>query len=532
MTTARRWAARVLTVLLLAVLAGLVAGPAQAAPGGCAVAPEPDRPGSGLVGMLDPSPAGGAGSVYAEVGYAGTTWRTYDLCSRPDATTAATDTWVGSQLFDVAKTIVAGANGLSHQLATGGSLDGLDTLLHDGVGAMYRTVFTTWIGPALLALAVILLVMAARGDLAAQANRGLAALAALVLGSLVYAAPVSLLKVSDDVLLDGIAQMQQGFLTDLGAADRTSLADTLTDQIVYRNWLRGEFGSDAAPQARDLGRNLLRAQTFTLAEVAGHQDTPATAARKKQEFTAITGKLGDRYAQFQGVAGSRVGTGGIALVQSLALAAFPAVSSLVVFVALIVLRLLVLFAPLVAVLAVLRPQVLLAVFRLGAGVAVNAVVAGVLAAAHAWLVVAMLAPGSAVDPVLALVVASVVSVLFWVLVRPVRRLMTIGSMVLPPRPLPAFTAEPAAAGRASPAVVEPVRLPPTVARPALTRPVPARAALPAGGPDRSPHEQIEVLHGRDAAPPSDAVPGARRGRTGAAGGAAGRGHERDRAAGS
>ncbi len=292
-------------LIVLALVAGvlLIGSPAFAQPsGGCAIPPEPDRPGSGLVGLLDPTPpgTGDPATVYGEVGYAGMTWRTYDLCNRPDATSASTDTWVGNTLFNAAKVIVGAANGLHYQLGSADQLDGLDELLHAGVGAMYRSVFTTWVGVAVLGLAIGLLWLAARGDLAQQAQRILVAVGALALGGLVYAAPVSLLKASDAVLFDGVTQMQQGFLTELGVGDRDTLPETLTQEIVYANWVRGEFGSSDVPQARDLGRDLLRAQTFTRAEIAAGQDTAEAAGKKKQQFTEVTKKLGDRLAAVPG----------------------------------------------------------------------------------------------------------------------------------------------------------------------------------------------------------------------------------------
>jgi hypothetical protein len=518
-------------LIVLALVAGvlLIGSPAFAQPsGGCAIPPEPDRPGSGLVGLLDPTPpgTGDPATVYGEVGYAGMTWRTYDLCNRPDATSASTDTWVGNTLFNAAKVIVGAANGLHHQLGSADQLDGLDDLLHAGVGAMYRSVFTTWVGVAVLGLAIGLLWLAARGDLAQQAQRILVAVGALALGGLVYAAPVSLLKASDAVLFDGVTQMQQGFLTELGVGDHDTLPETLSQEIVYANWLRGEFGSSDVPQARDLGRELLRAQTFTRAEIAAGQDTADTAGRKKQQFTEVTKKLGDRLAHFQGIAGSRVGTGGSALLQAVTLAAFPAAAKLVVFVAMIILRLLVLFAPLIAVIAIMRSEVLVGLFRVVAGVLVNAVLAAALAAAHAWLVVMMLRPGSGVAPVLTLVVGAVVSGLFWMVVRPVRRLTTLGSMVLPrthppvragapdppPAPPPALSiplrtslAGPAPPVRASPATAARIARPPLLSLepaarerrttgdqpvhavaelPARTGPLGAAIPAPRGGSDR------------------------------------------------
>ncbi len=490
---------RLLVVLALAVGMLLVGTPAFAQPpaGGCAIAPEPDRPASGLVGLLDPTPpgTGDPASVYGEVGYAGTTWRTYDLCNRPDATTASTDTWVGNTLFNVAKVIVGAANGLHYQLGSADQLDGLDDLLHDGVGAMYRSVFTTWVGVALLVLAIGVLWLAARGDLARQAQKMAVAVGALAVAGLVYTAPVSLLKASDAVLFDGISAMQQGFLTELGAGDPDTLPETLTQEIVYANWVRGQFGSTEVPQARDLGRDLLRSQTFTRAEVAAGQDTAETATKKKQQFTELTKKLGDRLPQFQGIAGSRVGTGGTALLQSVTLAAFPAAAKLVVFVAMIILRLLVLFAPLIAVVAIMRSDVVVGLFRVVAGVLVNAVLAAALAAAHAWLVVMMLRPGSGVAPVLTLIVAAVVSALFWMLVRPMRRLFTLGSMVLP-RPQPRFRAESVPAPVPVPAIATPTRTSlagpaPPVRAPLVSAVRTTAQVLPRPAPTRSPLSILE-----------------------------------------
>ena len=81
--------------------------------------------------------------------------------------------------------------------------------------------------------------------------------------------------------------MQEGFLGQVGLGDRDTLPTVLVDQVVYQNWLRGEFGSPDVPQAQQLGRDLLRAQTFTKAEVAEGRDTQELAEQKKADFAAI-----------------------------------------------------------------------------------------------------------------------------------------------------------------------------------------------------------------------------------------------------
>jgi hypothetical protein len=279
----------------VAVVVGLLAGsmliglPAYASPFDCKDAPEPDRPGSGLVGSLDSAVGvGEPGSVYNEVGYAGLVWHTYDLgCAGSVADpSVSTDTWLGNQTFNLAKFAVAGVNWAHYLLAGGGDvLTPLDQVLTKATKAMYDGVFSTFIGPALLLLALILLMLAFRGDLARQAQRAGFAALALMIGSAAYLAPVNWAKVADGLLLDGVTQMQQGFLNALGQGDVNTLPTVLTDQVIYNNWLRGEFGSPTDPKAVQMGRDLLRAQTFTNDDVA-RPSRPTWTPRRRPSPTS------------------------------------------------------------------------------------------------------------------------------------------------------------------------------------------------------------------------------------------------------
>ncbi|NMO92048.1 hypothetical protein [Actinomycetospora sp. TBRC 11914] len=409
----------------------LVGGTASAQAFDCKAPPDPDRPGTGLVGSLDPSPigVGTPGSVYDQVGYAGQVWWTYDLGCGPGGArdpAAATDTWLGNQVFDVAKLIVGGVNWAHYLIARGSSLlTPLDGVIQTGTRAMYQAVFTTWVGVALAALAVIMLVLAMRGDLSQQARRGLVAVLALGLAAAAYAAPIQWSRALDGVLLDGVTAMQQGFLRQVGVGDQNTLPTVLTDQIVYSNWLRGEFGSADVPQARDLGRPLLEAQTFTKVEVATGQDGQAQADAKKQQFTDIANKVGDRYSYFQGRSGSRVGAGALALVQAACIALFQLMSKLLVLVSMLMIRLLVMVAPALAVVALLKPEVLPAMLRIGGAALVNTLLVGALAGLHSLLVISLFRPGSGVDTWLGLLVTGVVTVILWAVSRPFRRLASM-----------------------------------------------------------------------------------------------------------
>jgi hypothetical protein len=425
--------------LALLVVAGLVGGsvllgqPAFGQTFDCKQPPEPDRPGTGLVGSLDPPRASGGieGSVYREVGYAGLVWHNYDIgCAgaalNPSTTT---DTWLGNQTFNIAKFVVAGVNWSHYLIADGGDLlSPLDQLISDGTQAMYNAVFTTWIGVALLVLAVILLVLALRGDLARQTQRAAFAVVALVVGSAAYLAPVDWAKAADGLLLDGVTQMQEGFLGQIGLGNRDTLPTVLVDQVIYQNWLRGEFGSPDVPQAQEMGRDLLRAQTFTINEVAEGRDTLQLAEQKKADFAALADRMGDRYSYFNGEAGSRIGAGVLAVVQALCIALFQLLSKVLVLVAMLLLRLMVMTAPAVAVVAILKPDILPALLRVAGAAIVNTLVVGALAGLHALLVVSLFRPGAGIDLWLALLVTGVVTVVLWAVARPFRRLVSMVSL--------------------------------------------------------------------------------------------------------
>ncbi|WP_051580718.1 hypothetical protein [Pseudonocardia acaciae] len=429
----RRKAARVAVIAGLIAVSSLIGAPAYAAPFDCKEAPEPDRPGSGLVGSLDPAPLGlgTPNSVYAEVGYAGQVWHTYDLGCGGSVTdpSATTDTWLGNQTFNLAKFAIGGVNWAHYLLARGGDvLTPLDNVIARGTKAMYDGVFSTFIGPALLLLAMLLLLLAFRGDLAKQAQRVAFAGLALLIGSAAYLAPVNWAKAGDGLLLDGVTQMQQGFLSALGQGDQNTLPTVLTDQVIYNNWLRGEFGSPSDAKATELGRDLLRAQAFTKVELAEGKTQQADVDAKKKAFTDVAAKMGDRYPNFQGKSGSRIGVGVLAVIQAVCVALFQLLSKVLVLVAMLLLRLLVMCLPVLAVLGVLRPEILPTVAKVAASALVNTLVVGALAGLHALLVISLFRPDSGVDLWLALLVTGVTTVVLWAVARPFRRLVTMVSV--------------------------------------------------------------------------------------------------------
>ena len=91
-------------------------------------------------------------------------------------------------------------------------------------------------------------------------------------------------------------------------------------------------------------------------------------------------------------------------------------------------RLMVMTAPAIAVVAILKPEILPALLRVAGAAIVNTLVVGALAGLHALLVVSLFRPGSGVDLWLALLVTGVVTVVLWAVARPFRRLVSMVSL--------------------------------------------------------------------------------------------------------
>lgn len=436
----RRRVALLVTGLLLGAQAvlGAPAGFADAAfaqlPGmdDCKEAPNPERPGSGMVGVFDPTPLnqGSDPSIYREFGFAGQVWHTYDLGCGPSGLrnpNAVVDTWTGNQVFNIGKNLVAATNGLHYALLDGGLLDPLDNLVMSGTIALYNSVYAPWFGLVALILAVVLFRSIWRGDLANISKRAMWALAAIWFASLTYLTPLTYTHVLDDILIDGTSAVQSGFFSEVGVEQRDQLPTLLHDTVVYRNWLRGEFGSAQAPQAVELGDDLVRAQAWTKQEVADGADAGSPDA-KKAAYQDLAGRMGSTYGYFQGKDGSRMGAGFLAAGQGVALALFQLLAKATILLAQVLLRVLILIGPLVGLVAIVHHDVLRNVGKALGVVIINVIVVAAMAGLHAFVLTELFDPANNIPPLAQLLLASVITVVFILIVKPVRRMWQMMEM--------------------------------------------------------------------------------------------------------
>ncbi|MGH3898449.1 MAG: hypothetical protein ACRDTA_09370 [Pseudonocardiaceae bacterium] len=395
----------------------------------CKEAPNPERPGSGMVGAIDPTPleAGTPDSVYREVGYAGLVWHTYDLGCGPSGLrnpNAVIDTWTGSLLFNIGKAVVGGTNGLHYALADGGLLAPLNDLIVSGTVALYDTVYAPWFGLIAVLLAIVLFRSIWRGDLATVSKRAAWALAGIWLAAATYLTPLLYTQVLDGVLVDGSNQVRTGFLNEVGIEQRDALPTLLHDQIIYRNWLRGEFGSPDGPQAEQLGRDLVRAQAFTKQEIADGADDPQSgvAERKKQEYKAIADRTGNSYGYFQGVDGNRIGVGFLAALQSVIFGLFQFLAQAALLLAQVLLRVVILLGPVIGLVAILHHELLRGVGRVVGAALLNVVVLSALAALHTLVMVWVFDPTRNMSVLAQMLLAGMITLVMLLVSRPVRRM--------------------------------------------------------------------------------------------------------------
>lgn len=395
----------------------------------CKQPPNPERPGSGMVGAIDPTPpqTGAPNSVYAEVGYAGLVWNTYDLGCGPSGLrnpNAVIDTWTGNLLFDIGKAIVAATNGLHYALSDGGLLTPLNDLIVSGTVALYDSVYAPWFGLVAVLLAIVLFRSIWRGDLATVSKRAAWALAAIWFAAATYLTPLLYTEVLDGVLVEGSNQVRAGFLNEAGIEQRDVLPTLLHEQIIYRNWLRGEFGSPDGPQATQLGRELVRAQAFTKQEIAAGADDPnsGVAERKKQEYKAIAARTGSAYGYFQGVDGSRIGVGFLGALQGVMFGLFQLLAQAALLLAQVLLRVVILLGPIIGLIAILHHELLRGVGRAVGAAVLNIVVLSALAALHTLVMVWVFDPSRSISVLSQMLLAGMITLVMLLVARPVRRM--------------------------------------------------------------------------------------------------------------
>jgi hypothetical protein len=427
--TSGRWGRKWSVVAFVSLLLGfqVVLGVGVANADQCGTAPVPERPGAGMVGAIDP-PAidrGDQNSNYYKYSYAGTTWHVYqDQCvlSTISDPNAVIDTWAGNELFDIGKNVIGATNSLHYAMLSNDSmLKPLDNAVENAAQKFYDNIYVRWFGPIAIILAILLFRYVWTGDLATISKRSMWALAGMWLAASVLAlGPVY--SEMDSVLLQKTSQIQAGFLpSDQIDAQRNALPDALYENVVYNNWLRGEFGDPSAPQATQYGPELLNDQAWTKLDAGSADDQNAVAA-KQADFKSLPGKLGSAAGFFEGTQGSRTGDGFLAMLESVSYSLFQLFAKAAVLLAQVLIRLLMLAAPLIGLAAMVIPDLLPRIGRAAGAVLFNVLLLAGMAGMHALLLNLIFGAGGQLSLLAQLLLAGLITVVFFMVGRPLRRI--------------------------------------------------------------------------------------------------------------
>jgi hypothetical protein len=307
------------------------------------------------VGTIDPpAPTHGGSSLYGTYSYAGTVWHTYTsgkpvLCAGQDYVS----TWVGNQLFNVGKVSVAAVNELWYVLgAKTVPLSAMNGAIAHGAKWLYGNFFATAFGVVAILVAVYVFWRSARGDLASVSRRTLWFFAGAWLAASMYLTPTFYTHLFGKVGLSEVHQLQAKALG--GGAH--ALPNLLYQDVIYKTWKEGEFGSASAPAAKQHARALLDAQAYSKKQ-AGNPSAEQTKAKKKK-FDDVAKKLKDTpaYPTFTGQDGSRIGIGFLGALRGFAYSWFPLTAEVGLVLGELVLKLIILTSSLIGLGMILSPE--------------------------------------------------------------------------------------------------------------------------------------------------------------------------------
>jgi hypothetical protein len=423
-----RKALTMLAVIGIIGLQAVIGSPAMAQDNNCV--PNPERPGAGMVGALDPPQGNGEpDSPYLIYGYAGMVWHVYDdSCgglvpngvSDPGSTI---DSWAGNQLFNIAKTIVGATNSLHYTLLNGGVLSGLNAQIGEAADSVFGNFYMQLFSVFMLILAILMFRQIWKGDLATVSKRAMFAFAGMWLAAS-GAVLVSNYDRIDDAIVKTTTGIQGGFVNDAENRGVVHILPTqLHNKVVWENWQRGEFGSPDDPKAKEFARRLLDAQAWTRDDLVSGRDADNAAEQaKKDEYKKIAGELGPSAGYFKGTDGSRTGAGILALFQSIVYSLFQLFAKLAVLLAQLLLRILTLTAPVIGLVALVHHDILRKVGRAVGAVVLNVLVLAVLAGIHFKFLELIFSPEAKLSLLTQMLLAAIVTLVFFLVGRPMRRM--------------------------------------------------------------------------------------------------------------
>lgn len=449
-------------MLMLTAVAWIALGGGVASAGGfdCKEVPSPEFPNEVLETTFDSSSAdrpareGGGGTGYETYGWAGLKWHTYDLGCGADvvrAPDAVGDSTMGNAFLTIGKSMAAAAFWLDDQTKTGQAaedagitpaLEQFDRIVYAITNGM-RGIYWQWLGISLTVVAAMVLWKAMKADAAGVTRTSMIAAAGLALGALMVGVPQKAVQIADETFGSLITETQDQIFSVRfggGPGDSGSLVgggptdprNVLIDQIFLPDWRKGWFGTnyDAADEA-GLGPKLRDSLAFTYAEQHEVKDDPKAQAQlaeaKADKFREIVSDLEDDYQlsyyQFQGKDSGRTSTGFMGMIKLAMPSTLWIGASLLKLVALLAIRIAILFSPLWVPIAIATAGSLARILRMLATAYMWGVAGAVIVALYLMALVQLYVNSNGeVDGSWRLWFMVLLTVACWTIMRPFKRI--------------------------------------------------------------------------------------------------------------
>ncbi|MGL5824774.1 MAG: hypothetical protein ACRCYU_08150 [Nocardioides sp.] len=457
--SATRWPVtwRVAAAVLLAALTlvGVHGAAAQASvpmiPGvDCKSPPTPGTNDLGPLAVLDPGPAdprtgdpfgpaaSGPPSIYEAYGYAGLQWTNYDLGCGPDGARAPTATGWGMAadfmflFLQIATGFVVAITRLAFNPDTLTLFDPIQRLAAHAFGDRVFQVLI-WIS---LAVTGLWMLTKARKQRVPEAT-GTAgwAVSVVILGIAAVTWPLTIAPLIDKGVTGTVAAVNSALAQGGASTGADGVAANLHRAVLYETWRAGTFGRSSSPVADEYGPQLFAASGLTRQEATRTAGDPDARARlieaKKNQFNDIADKIKDEDPQaYEYLAGrhnlERFFYAVIGFIGLLCAALFQVIAAFLMLYGLIAVRVAIMLIPIVALVAVHprgRPY-LFKILDFVGGALITAVFFGTVAAAFVAAIGGFLAP----NPILAMVLLFIASLVLWKLTKPLRRLRGVNNL--------------------------------------------------------------------------------------------------------
>jgi hypothetical protein len=429
----------------------------------CVKPPTPEAPDSGMAGWFVSKPTSApsaADGFYTRYGYAGYDYDTYgvDCVQGVTSPESGPENTVANVEFMFATGIIGAANALREKAWNPESMWGwADTLVQSATTSIYTQVFTVFGSITLAIVGLYLLWRSRQSDMSTAMTTAGWAILVMVGVTAIAAWPVRSAHLADQSLMAGLSTVHSAIgppadNTRTGQcavlpnaaqcvdhrlpAQRAS--DDAVNNLIYRNWLRGELGSSDAPVAQKYGTALYDAKSLTWAQSTTLRANPSSpesqqiVSAKQQQWERIAKQIKtedpEAYQYLQGTkAMDRIGAGFIAILSAAFFAMFDLTASILVLLGFLIFRWAVIVAPVLGTIGMLRPA--------SAGIRrlVNSVVAAIFniiifgTGAAIYLFAVDLIMGTATLPGwLQVTLVWLCGIVGWLLLRPYRRITQLG----------------------------------------------------------------------------------------------------------